>query len=315
MKKYIPYLVGILVFGFILTRADLSRTVEILLSANPLFLFLALFIILPLLLLEAYRWHVILGFLGIKQGFLDSFSMFASSLYIGFVTPARLGEFVRVAFTRKQGLGKSFASVFFDRLADLGFILVAGYLGMFLFETALEQQIIWFSIAFLALSVLLCLAILRRDIFRLVLRAVFHRIVPDKMKDDVKSAFYDFYRGFLVLVAPKKVFVIVSITIASWVLYYFQVFFLAMSLGIEISFFHLATIISVAGVLSVLPISISGIGTRDAAFVLFFGLLGIGSEFAIALSALVLLLILITALVCLPFWLRRPADISLFTGE
>ena len=309
-KGILPHLLGFVIFAFILTRINVAETAKIILKANPFYLFLAAVLVLPMLFLEALRWQFILRQLRINYGFRDVFSMFASSLYLGTVTPARVGELVRVAFLKGEAVGRSFFSVFIDRVSDVLFLVMVGYIGMFFFATALEQQIFWFSIVIIGAVSSLAVVIIKRDFVRMVLRLVFSRIVPEKFRKDLKAAFYDFYRSFFLLLNLKSIAVVFVITAASWLIYYSQVFLLARALGISISFIHIATVVSVAGLLSSIPISISGIGTRDAAFVFFFGLLGIRSEFAVALSALVLVLTVLVAVVCFPFWLKRPVDVG-----
>lgn len=309
---FLPHLIGLAVFAFILVRINLSETVAILSKANVAYLLLAVVFVAPVLLLEALRWNFILRRLGISYGFGEAFSMFASSLYIGTITPARVGEFVRVGFLKGHSFGRAFFSVFADRVSDMLFLMLAGYFGMFFFARALEQQIFWFSAAIIGSILLLAVMVVKRDFVRMVLRAVFTRVVPERLRTDVKAAFYDFYSGFLLIFNVKSAASIFLITLASWLVYYSQVFLLAKALSIDISFIHLATAMSIAGLLSVLPISISGIGTRDAAFVFFFSLLGIRSEFAVALSVLVLAMMVVVAAVCFPFWLRKPVNMEFF---
>ncbi len=309
-RGFITHLIGIVIFLYILTRINISDTFGIILAANPVYFAIAVLLIIPMLLLEAFRWHFILRQLGISYPFYESFSMFASSLFIGSVTPARVGEFVRVGFMKGHSIGKSFFSVFIDRIADVSFLLGAGYLGMFFFAVELGQQIFWLSIALVGFIVLGTVMIVRQDIVKFVLKFAFSRIVPDKFKPELKAAFYDFYRSLFTLLSLKSVSVVLFLTLLSWIVYYVMVFSLSKSLGIDVSFIYLATAVSIAGLLSIIPISISGIGTRDAALVFFFANIGIRSEFAIALSAMILVLMVLSALICFPFWLKKPANLS-----
>lgn len=313
MKKGILlYLVGFAVFFYLLTRINIGETVRIIIDSNKLFILLAAILVLVIPFLEALRWRFIMRQLDFDYSFRDVFSMLASSLYIGFVTPARLGEFARVSFFRGRSLGASFFSVFMDRFSDLIFIAGVGYIGMFFFVSALGQQIFWVSVAIIGSFLFAAIAVLRRDFVRLFLSFVFHRIIPEKFKPELKTIFYDFYRSFFRLLNFRSVLVILALTILSWLLYYAAVYLLALAIGINISFIHMATVVSVASFLSILPISISGIGTRDAAFVFFFGLLSLKSEFAIALSTLVLILMVLVAVCCFPFYLMKPVNFLFF---
>ena len=310
IKKLIPYLFGVAILLFILSRINIVETFKIIVGANLFYVLGAVLLIPCTIALESLRWHYMLRKLGITYPFPEVFTMYCSSVYLGTITPARVGEFVRVSFLKGENIGKSFFTVFLDRASDVLFLIGAGYLGMFLFASFLTEQIFWLSIVFVAGVLLVAFAMLRKDFVKFGLSLVFHRIVPQKFKADVKTSFYDFYLSFFVFIKPQPVIVCFFLTLASWFVYYLNVFLLSKALGISISFFQLATIISIASLLSILPISISGIGTRDAAFVFFFVLLGIKSEFAIALSTLVLLMMLVTALFCFPFWLRKPVNLS-----
>ena len=309
-KHLFSYAIGFVVLLFILTRIDIPATVQIIASANVLFVIFAALLSFPLLAIEAFRWHYILDRLGIKSSFTHTFSMYAASLYIGFITPARLGEFVRVLYLRAHKIGSVFFSVFFDRIYDIFFLMLVGYFGMFFFVSDLKLQIFWFSIALAGMLVICAVAYFRQDLVRKILTIFFHRLVPEKFKVDLKSAFFDFHESFKKFINVRDLSVLFFVTLAAWILYYVQVYVLAKSLSINISFVQMATVMSIASLLSVLPISISGIGTRDAAFVFFFAVLGIPSEYAVALSAMVLFLLVFFAACCLPFWLKKPVEFN-----
>jgi uncharacterized membrane protein YbhN (UPF0104 family) len=87
-------------------------------------LFLALFCLLVLLFLRAYKWHRLLAAAGngyIRQSLRSLFGGFA----LGLITPGRLGELGRCAFVRKEERAQVAVLTVFDRLLDFWALLTA----------------------------------------------------------------------------------------------------------------------------------------------------------------------------------------------
>ena len=86
------------------------------------------------------------------------------------------------------------------------------------------------------------------------------------------------------------------LTLAGWVVYYLQAWLLARTLGITLGLFPLVVCVTAAAVAAFLPVSISGLGTRDAAMIILFRRFGCPGEQAVALSTLVFLVLIANAL-------------------
>ena len=63
-------------------------------------------------------------------------------------------------------------------------------------------------------------------------------------------------------------------------------FFLFRAVGADVSFIHVLVILPLALAIGTIPVTIAGIGTREAAMVWFFGQVGVGREYALAVSLL-----------------------------
>ena len=83
-------------------------------------------------------------------------------------------------------------------------------------------------------------------------------------------------------------------------------YILAKGVGLNIPFLYFAISVTIAGFITLIPISVSGIGTRDAALILLFTPFLIPKEQIIVFSALILLMSLFTAFVGLICWLIKP---------
>ncbi|MBM4762970.1 lysylphosphatidylglycerol synthase transmembrane domain-containing protein [Bacillus sp. B15-48] len=80
---------------------------------------------------------------------------------------------------------------------------------------------------------------------------------------------------------------------------------LFLSFGIEIPFLHLLVIITLISVITMLPISLNGLGVREAGYVLFFQSLGVPGGIALSVSLLFFFLVTISSLIGGIFWLAE----------
>jgi hypothetical protein len=79
-------------------------------------------------------------------------------------------------------------------------------------------------------------------------------------------------------------------------------------LGIDVPLRYVALMLPVMTLMEIIPISVSGIGTREAAVVFFFSAVGIGNAQAVAFSIMYLIVgTYLTALVGFGAWLANPA--------
>ncbi|HDZ27340.1 MAG TPA: flippase-like domain-containing protein [Candidatus Aminicenantes bacterium] len=79
----------------------------------------------------------------------------------------------------------------------------------------------------------------------------------------------------------------ILLTVFSYSLFFFQCFLIAKSIGLQISYFDLALIMSIVNIITLIPISISGLGTREASMIFLFKLIGLPTEAAISFSLLI----------------------------
>lgn len=311
-SKWFLRSIGIIVFAYLLYTIDLAQTYRLLRNVSKLYLLPVVLLFLALIGIKARRWQSIFRTQKIHSSYRGAFLAYLSSFVIGIVTPGRAGEMIKVNYLINLGhsFGKSFFSVLLDRLLDVAFVLLVGCSGMLLFFSAFKLQIIFAGCA--ALFVLLTAIFLRRKEY--IRRFVFARFVPDKVKEKITLVFSEMSEGIRDVSSASwgKAFVY---TVSSWMVGYFQIYLLALSLGIGVSFIQIAIFISVIGVISLLPISMSGIGVRDASLVFFFSRIGRSREEAIALSCLILSMMFSWSLISLAAWLVKPLKLSYVEAE
>jgi len=261
-------------------------------------------------MIKVYRWNYLMKKQNINYSFKDSFLMYGTGMYIGIITPGRLGELSKIAFLKKNNsLGKSTVSVVVDRLTDLIFLLFFGYFGFFLFFSLFKNLILILTLI-LVFSLILLITFLKTNIIKFLLKKMLNLIIPAKYQKSWKINFQDFINELKIYKLKNYLFIFL-ITAFSWFIYYFQTYLLAKSIGINnLSFLFISIAVTIAGLVTLLPISILGIGTRDVTLIGLFNAFSINQETTVSFSFLILLIGILTGLACSICWLIKPIQFS-----
>ncbi|MFH1671586.1 MAG: lysylphosphatidylglycerol synthase transmembrane domain-containing protein [Candidatus Portnoybacteria bacterium] len=310
MKKY-SFLIGIVIFILIISRLDLHELILVLNDINYFYLFLGFLLSFPILTIKVYRWNYLMKKQNINYSFKESVLMYGSGMYIGIITPGRLGDFTKIAYLKNnhRSLGESAVSVILDRALDLFFLAIFGYLGLFFFFS-LFTNLIYILTFILILSLILLAVFLKTNSLKLLLKKIFNLFVPVKYQKSWKLNLRDFISGLKNYKVNDYLFTFL-ITSFSWLFYYFQTFILIKSVNIDnISFLYASVAITIVGLAGLLPISILGLGTREAILILLFSFFSISQEATISFSFLTLLMAVLIGLICSICWLIRPIRFS-----
>ena len=288
IKRYSPFL-GLLLFIFIVSKIDLKQLYRVLLVSELKFVFFSACIAPIILLVMAIRWHVILKASGIEYPLRDASTSLIKGSLLGVVTPGRLGELTKIKFLLEGtncSIGKSVFSVVIDRIYDLLVLLIiAGISSIFLVNIYAVNMpvcpIIAFSIGLILLSAFLFTPRFMKPILNLMCQF----LISPKHRRGLHFHVREFYSS-LQLLTPTDHIVCCLLSIFIWQLKFAGLYFLTRALRIPVPFWFVFLIGSIVAIIGILPISISGFGTREAVFIFFLSLHQITAEFAVALSVL-----------------------------
>ena len=115
-----------------------------------------------------------------------------------------------------------------------------------------------------------------------------------KIKVKVRRGFYSFYQDM-----PKKRYfpLFFLLNIVNWIVLYAMTFFIGVSLGIIISFIYFLAILPIATLISHVPVTIGGLGTREAAMIYLFNLFGVEATKIFSMSIISLFMGLIPSII------------------
>ena len=310
--KWSSRFVGVLLFVYILSRVDISQTVSSFSGVSPGTWLAVAAICFAILLVKAARWMWIMKAQGIELSLRETVLIHFSSTFLGMVTLGRLGEFIKIAYLMERGYAftDSLCNVILDRSMDIAVLFGIFLVALPALSDALGPAMLWCALAagvfFCLVTAVLFFADLRTMAIRFLMKlGVFIRYRPT-----IRAELSEFlvrqqgYRQSFLALA-------VATTLLSWCIYLFMYFMLASRLGIQVSSLYLTGCVTASLFISMIPISISGIGTRDVALIYLLGHIGISNEKAVAFSFSFLCVNAIVSLygmVCwfiLPPWTRR----------
>ena len=193
--------------------------------------------------------------------------IYIASYFAGAVTPGRLGEITKTFYLIEKGgeLHNSLAATIIDRILDLLLLILIGII-CFVFWSKDSFKLLIFNttIVLLFLSIIYYNKNKLIDLFNYLIKYLIPKQILYKIKD-VTIKLMNAIR----LYKTNIIIITCLLTLMSWALYFFQLFLLTKILYINISYFDVVLIMSVGSLITLIPITISGIGTRDLTLVFF----------------------------------------------
>jgi hypothetical protein len=276
-------LVGFVIFIYLMLNIDLTTLIDSFKKMNLYFFTISLFFVIPGVSIKALKWLLL-----IRKEDRISFGRAIVAWIVGFsyglITPVKLGDFLRAKFLKTKP-GKSILTVFIDRVND---IVVLLFLGVFSFFILFSKNTFLFNLgylfAFLLIISVVGVFILRNEkLIKKIGKPFYKYLVPKKFKKIVGENFNVFYRNFEKL-NKKIVLINFLLTILAWFIAFVQYWFLSIALGMTLDLFHICLISPILLLVQLIPVTISGIGTREAASILLLSTFAVSPELAIAFS-------------------------------
>lgn len=277
------------IFVLLGTRLDYSKVGAVLAKADPGLLLLALLITATFPVFSALRWQRMMNALGHELGFREAIELILAAWPMGTLTPSKAGDVVKAYYLRSRiPIRTTLGSVLAERALDVLVLLGLALFGCLFFRR-------W-DLALLAgggfLTGVAGLAVL------LTVRLPLPPKLQDKM-DGVLAALR------VVGGSPRLLAEVLLLTVANWMASVIQVVVCYRALGVVVPVTFTTGAVPLAIFVGLLPLTLSGMGTRDSAFIALFGTLGVAAEVSLGVGLLYSLYgYWLPALVGLPFMRR-----------
>ena len=246
-------------------------------------------------LLSSVRWQKILKADGVEISLSYLFSSYMIGMFANNFMPTSIGgDIVKTydIYRITKNMTLSFLSVFLERFTGLIILLILSWLGVSIaWQSASADTLgIWIVVNALCIIVVLCFvnkATADRMQTYLDTSRMFRKI---QGLGGAFRAVRSFTRKKVLL--AKLLLISIPIQLITVTIYYI----LSQSIGLNISFVFLLFTVPLITILSLLPISLGGLGVRESTTVLMFSIDGISPESALALSLVYTGVVYITGL-------------------
>ncbi|MEI7644385.1 MAG: lysylphosphatidylglycerol synthase transmembrane domain-containing protein [Chloroflexales bacterium] len=318
MKKYLPWVVrllGPLLLIVFLAKANLAGMIDTLRGAEVWPIALSLLLLPPFVIIKSWRWVRLLREMGLKLDLPTAIALYTVGIFYGATTPGQAGDLLKAVYLRERGhpMAPAMLSVVLDRLFDLLVMAAAATLGIFALGQLLPSRglqtalVVAMGLGMVALTTVL----VAHGPREWMLTAVLPRLAPrlklhlDRWNSQLSS----------LALRPQLLGAVGLASLISAGFTFWRLWLLFLALGLDqVPLYVVVGASALIAVLQVLPISVAGVGVRDAVLIAILMPYGYTSDQAIILSALFLLVNIEHILVgfVVSFWyplgVRRAAE-------
>jgi uncharacterized protein (TIRG00374 family) len=309
--KTILKLCGPIFFIFLVLRVvDPAAAAEAIKSLKPEMAIVSFLVFILVNGTIAFRWWVICRRLKMAVPYSKVFPVYYISWFLSLIPMPAISPIAKLAYFKDEGkpVGITAISITLDKLFDILGLMLFSLFGIVYFPGSLFKELhLWAyfgGITCLALIALVFGARLWNVLIRTLRRYSNKKI--QKLGKNFEAELSDFWSGF----DTRFFSALFGISILIGLLRSLVLYLLALALNIDVSFGLIVACRALFGVINVIPISLSGLGTREAVLLPALSLSGISKELALALGFAAFLLTLCSKFTGILFWLQRPLPLK-----
>lgn len=273
LKNALVLSITVLIFYLLFTKIDFYSVVSVLLSSNPPWLVIALILSLSSVTISAKRWQTLLKKLGYNFQYKESFYLILGALPLASITPLKMGDAIKAYYLKgKIPSSKTIGAIVTERTFDILCLTLFSLIGMIFYKK--------YELASIVFIILVCIAVI-------FILAHFTFRLP------IKNSWNERIQSLLLLLGlltrHKTAFCLVFFySLLIWFISIAQTLTFFYAVGINVPLLFTIANIPIAIFIGLIPITLGGMGTRDAAIIFLFSefaspekLLGVGILFSI----------------------------------
>lgn len=268
-------LIGIILFIIILLRVDFNIVNEILKSGDTFLMVFGLLGFVIGLFMMSIRYCLIMQYQNIIIPIFNAVNIYFLSTFWELITPARVGTLSRIGFLQEYNVNvtKSIYNIIIEKAIDLISIFIFLYLSFTVIILKIDHQNIKYvtGINLLFIVFLAFIFIKKKYIKNMLLKISVNNI--------------NFYELFENVFYEKNLILILLFTFGVRVIHFICIFLLTQAFSLNVPFLKVIFCVTSSNIIALIPISIFGIGTRDAWMIFVFKWFGYSSEMAILFSS------------------------------
>jgi len=301
IKKILPILlrigISIILLVFLFKQVDEKALLAVIKNADIRFVLLAAVIYFSAYVLALFRWEMLLRGAKIHLNLKRIIISWAGGTFFNVFLPSTIGgDLVRsidlAAHTQRPR--EVVATVLLDRLSGYVGLVIVALLALLLGWKLVEDKSVLLSVAIITGILVVALLVLFNSFLYSKINQILHSPTAGRIRETIKNL----HREIHIFRHHKKIILnnlILSVLIQ--IVCPLTFYIIALSLGIKINIAYFFVYLPIIAAITLLPISIGGLGLRDATTIFFFAKAGISKNLAFAMSLINFSFILVFALI------------------
>jgi uncharacterized protein (TIRG00374 family) len=240
------------------------------------------------------RWQLFLKVLGINEKFINLVKINFSTAFLGLLLPSSIGydaiRIYKIEQRHKEYKGNGLASVLIERVLGfyiLSFIAIIG--GIFCVFNGFSKYLLIISIIVNLMIFIIILIFKSKKLFGYFTKIISVRKIKNKFSDYFNHS----YRAINTFPLTKVLFQSVPLILAFQMSTVLCAYLIFLSFDINVPFYYHLAFMPLISIISIVPISISGLGLREGGFVFFYNTVGVASDISFIVGLLYFIILAI----------------------
>ncbi|MGK7900824.1 MAG: lysylphosphatidylglycerol synthase transmembrane domain-containing protein [Hormoscilla sp.] len=271
MKRIISLAVSLVILAFIYWNIDFQALLQVFRDCDRLWMAVSLSMVIPLTMLTSWRLQQLTPSQA-NLGFAEANKLILAASSLNMILPSKMGDIAKAYFLRERGNlsgSLSLSLVVFEKACDMSSLLLWCAFGLTLYPR--KDWLFGVMTVSVASGLAFCTLLLASGKFAQGFFSLASKVAPGKMRSKLatlRTAWEEMHgyfwrdRGQLALISFTSIFL--------WFGHLMQIWFFILALKAWTPFLANLALSPLAILAGLLPLTFAGVGTRDAALILFY---------------------------------------------
>ncbi len=271
MKRLISITISLIILAVIYTKIDFPGLIQVFKNCDRWWMAISLGMVIPLTLFTAWRLQQLMP-TGSRLGFGEANRLILAASVLNMVLPSKMGDIAKAYFMKQRGHldgTLSLSLVVFEKACDLLSLLLWCVFGLLLYPH--KDTLFWTMTGGVVLGLVIGVFLLASRKFAHLFFLVAKKFAPKKLRaklEKLQMSWGEMHEYFwrdkvqLLKITGTSVFI--------WFLHLLQIWFFILALKAGTPFLANLALSPLAILAGLLPLTFAGVGTRDAALILFY---------------------------------------------
>jgi len=271
MKRLISIAVSLIILAFIYWKIDVQGLIEVFRNCDRLWMVISLSMVVPITAITGWR----LQQLAPPQAnlrFWEANRLILAASSLNMVLPSKMGDIAKAYFMRDRGhLSGTLALslVVFEKTCDMLSLLLWCVFGLTFYEP--KDSLFWGMTLCIFAGLVLGSLLLVSPRFAKVFFDTAAAIAPKKLRSKLETMAQSWQEMHIYFWRDRdQLLKIAATSLFIWFLHLLQIWFFILALNAWVPFLTNLALSPLAILAGLLPLTFAGVGTRDAALILFY---------------------------------------------